>query len=205
MVDGKPIIGICGGIGSGKSTVARELARLGGLLISSDELNRQVLDTDEVINTLCNWWGPDLVGSDGRIDRGRLARIVFGDERKRKRLESLVHPLIAARRADIIRQRAGDRKVKAIILDSPLLFESSLARECDLIVFVEASEARRVERLRRSRGWNLRELRRRERWQMSLGEKRKRSDHVIRNEGTLDDLRAQVRDLFDRVVSERLA
>ncbi len=202
MGGSKPIIGISGGIGAGKSAVAQAFGALGGLVISSDELNREVLSRPEVARTLRSWWGDGVVGVDGKVDRGALARLVFEDAEKKRRLESLVHPLIARRRADIIRASAGDPKVKAIILDSPLLFESSLDRECDAVVFVEASETRRAERLRKQRGWSLRELRLRERWQLPLAEKRSRCQYVIRNEGTRAQLHTQVKNVFERIIAE---
>jgi len=202
MSRSKPIIGISGGIGAGKSAVAQAFGELGALVISSDDLNREVLASEEVAQTLRGWWGDRVIGEDGRVDRRALARIVFEDAKKKRRLESLVHPLIARRRADIIRTSAGDPKVKAIILDSPLLFESSLDRECDAVVFVEASETRRAERLRKQRGWNIRDIRLREQWQRPLAEKRSRCQYVIRNEGTRAELRTQVKNVFERIIAE---
>jgi dephospho-CoA kinase len=200
----KPIIGLCGGIGAGKSVVAREFERLGGLLIDSDQLNQEVLRRPEVTQTLREWWGDEILGEDGVPDRHRIAKLIFSDVEQKRRLESLVHPLIAARREDIIITGTGDPKVRAIILDSPLLLESNLDRLCHAVVFVEASETQRLQRLRRTRGWDIQELRRRERWQMPLAEKRSRSQYVIRNEGSLEQLRSRARDVFERVLAQRL-
>jgi len=199
----KPIIGLCGGIGAGKSLVAREFERLGGLLIDSDELNHQVLRRPEVTQTLREWWGDKILDENGVPDRGRIGRVIFEDREQKRRLESLVHPLIAALRQDIINAGTGDPKVKAIILDSPLLFESNLDRLCHATVFVEASETTRLRRLQRTRGWDIRELRQRERWQMPLAEKRSRSQHVICNEGSIEQLRSLAKDVFERVLAER--
>lgn len=198
----KPIIGLCGGIGAGKSEVARELGRLGGLLIDSDQLNHEVLRRPEVRDTLRQWWGDEILGEDGKVDHGRLAKLVFEDAEQKRRLESLVHPLIAALREDMIQNSAGDPTVRAIILDSPLLLESNLDRLCYVVVFVEASETHRLRRLQRTRGWDLQELRRRERWQMPPGEKRSRSRYVVRNEGSIEQLRSQAREVFEQVVAE---
>jgi len=199
----KPIIGLCGGIGAGKSLVAREFERLGGLLIDSDELNHQVLRRPEVTQTLREWWGDKILDENGVPDRGRIGRVIFEDREQKRRLESLVHPLIAALRQDIINAGTGDPKVKAIILDSPLLFESNLDRLCHATVFVEASETTRLRRLQRTRGWDIRELRQRERWQTPLAEKRSRSQHVICNEGSIEQLRSLAKDVFERVLAER--
>jgi dephospho-CoA kinase len=139
---------------------------------------------------------------DGLPDRERIAKLVFDDSEQKRRLESLVHPLIAALREDMITAGTGDPKNSAIILDSPLLLESNLDRLCHTVVFIEVSEAQRLQRLRQARGWDLEELRRRERWQMPLSEKRSRSHFTICNEGSIDQLRTQARDLFERILAE---
>lgn len=202
MTTRKPIIGIVGGIGAGKSAVAEAFASLGCLVISSDEANREILDRPEVAGQLRNWWGERVLGPDGRVNRKAVAEIVFADGTERRRLESLTHPLIAAHRAAMILAGLDDPAVVAIILDSPLLFESRLDTQCDRVVFVEASEAQRFERLRRSRGWDEAEFRRREASQLSVDAKRRRSGYVIRNESTMDDLRKAVADVLNRIRME---
>jgi dephospho-CoA kinase len=198
----KPIIGICGGVGAGKSVAAREFERLGGLLVDADQLNREVLRRPEVIQTLREWWGDGVVGPDGLIDRKRVAERVFADAEQKRRLESLVHPLIAALRENMMERGAEDPKVSVIILDSPLLLESNLDRLCQAVVFVEVSESRRLERLHETRGWDIEELRRRERWQLPLAQKRARSHYVINNEGSIERLRSQVKDVLEQVLAE---
>ena len=198
----KPIIGLCGGIGAGKSVVARELERLGGLLIDSDQLNHEVLRRPEVARVLREWWGDEILGEDGAVDRRRVAELIFDDARQKRRLESLVHPLIASLREDMIAVGSGDPKVRAIILDSPLLLESNLDRLCQAVICVEASETQRLRRLQQTRGWDIEELRRRERWQLPLAEKRARSQSVIRNEGSIEQLHSQARDVFERILAE---
>jgi dephospho-CoA kinase len=197
----KPIIGLCGGVGAGKSLVAKEFERLGCLVIDSDRLNREVLRRPEVLEALRQWWGGRVIAADGGPDRHYIAGVVFSDQREKRRLESLIHPLIARLREGMIRTGNEDRTVEAIILDSPLLFESNLDRLCNSIVFVEASETRRLERLQRERQWGREELERRQRLQMPLAEKRSRSDFVIDNEGPAEQLRPQVADMFRKVVS----
>jgi dephospho-CoA kinase len=197
----KPIIGLCGGVGAGKSVVAREFERLGGLVIDSDQLNHEVLRRPEVTQTLQEWWGDEILDATGVPDRGAIARMIFADAEQKRRLESLVHPLIAARREDMIIDGTADPMVRAIILDSPLLLESNLDRSCHAIVFVEASETQRLRRLRQTRGWDIQELRRRERWQLPIAEKRARSHYVIRNEGSIEQLCSQTKDVFERILA----
>ncbi|TWT41768.1 Dephospho-CoA kinase [Phycisphaerae bacterium RAS1] len=214
----KPIIGICGGIGSGKSAVSAELERLGCCVISSDRLNNEVLAEPEVLAQLKAWWGERVVRpAEGRAvagagpaagavpDRRRIAEIVFSDATQKQRLENLTHPLIARRRASIISAVEQNPAVKAIVLDSPLLFESNLDRLCNAIIFVQTAEARRLHRLQQSRNWNEQEVRRREHWQLPLEEKRRRSGYLIDNDGSPDQLHTQVSTILDEIVARHVA
>lgn len=201
MKGGKPIIGLCGGIGSGKSTVAQAFAELGCRVIDSDQLNHEVLQRPEVRQTLRAWWGERVFGPDGRPDRAEIARIVFADRREKERLEGLVYPLIARRRAAMIREVEENSAIRAIVIDSPLLFESNLDRECDYVVCVDASEEQRLRRLQQSRGWTQAELRRRERWQTSLNEKRKRADFVVDNNGSPNQIGPQLAGILQDIVA----
>lgn len=196
----KPIIGLCGGIGAGKSSVARVFAELGGLVIDSDAICDEIQRRPEIVSILREWWGDGVIADDGGLDRRGVGRIVFARPTERKRLESLLYPLIAERRQAMIMRGLRNPAVRAIILDSPLLFESNLDRLCDSIVFVDASESQRLERVRKSRGWDERELRKRERWQLPLAEKRARCAWTIRNEGSPSELRAQAVATFNRIL-----
>jgi dephospho-CoA kinase len=197
----QPVIGLCGGIGAGKSAVAAAFGRQGCTVISSDRLNHEVLAEAEVLRQLAAWWGADIVRPDGTPDRRRIAAIVFEDAEQKRRLERLVYPLIGRRRAAIIRSVAENPAVKAIVLDSPLLLESNLDRECDSIVFVDTGEPERLRRLKLERGWTPNELHRRERWQAPLSEKRSRADFVVDNDGPSEGLDAQVADILRTIVS----
>jgi len=198
----KPIIGLFGGIGAGKSRVAAEFAALGCLVVDSDELNHEMLRRAAVLAELRRWWGDGVVTPDGGPDRRRIGEIVFADPAQRERLERLLYPLIAAAREHMIRDGENDPAVKAIVLDSPLLLENNLDRLCDRIVFVDTSEKLRLQRLQDSRNWDQRHLRRREQWQWPLARKLARADFVIHNDGTLHELRPQVADIFRRIVPD---
>lgn len=202
MNPSKPVIGLAGGIGGGKSAVAAEFEKLGCVVIDSDRLNHEVLETTDVKRILSDWWGEDVIGPDGRIRRDLIAQVIFSDPAARRRLESLVFPLIDARRTAIMQESIQDPAVKAIVLDSPLLFESGLDRQCSAIVFVEATEATRLRRLREARGWDLEELHRRERWQTPVATKRAQSDYTIHNEDPAELLRSQVSEVLERIVSK---
>ena len=200
MRESKPVIGLCGGIGAGKSRIAAEFERLGCLVIASDRLNHEVLTEPEVLRQLREWWGPDVVGPDDQADRRRIAKIVFADPEEKARLESLLHPLIARRRRTMICAVENSSAIKAIVLDSPLLFESKLDRECDSIVFVEASRSVRLRRLQANRGWDANELQRRESWQLPLAHKRQRSNFVIDNDSPEDSLGPRVAEILAQIL-----
>ena len=198
----KPVIGIAGGIGAGKSAVTQVFEQLGCRVISADEINRQVLLKKDVIEKLVDWWGGAILAADGTVDRRRVADIVFADPQQRRRLESLTHPLIELERVAIISRSINDQAVKAIVLDSPLLLECNLDRHCHAVVFVDADEDVRLQRLARSRGWSAAELRRREQQQMPLEQKRARARFIITNNGPPGALHSQVENVLNQVLAE---
>lgn len=194
------VLGLVGGIGAGKSAVARELESRGALVMDSDTRAKAVLETPEARETLVGWWGPEIV-QGGKIDRKRVADIIFADASQRRRLESFVHPkLHQGRRLDI--EAASARGVGIIVIDAPLLLEAGVDKECDAVVFVDAPREQRLERVR-SRGWDDAELTRREAAQMPVSEKRARSTYVIENTGDLALLGARVADLMREVESRQ--
>lgn len=178
------VIGIAGGIGAGKSAVARAFGRLGCAVIDSDAEAKAALDRPEVRETLARWWGPGVLTRDAegreRVDRSAVGRIVFSDPAARARLESLIHPMIRRTRDDA-RREAAAAGAKAIIYDAPLLFEAGIDKVCDAVVWVECPREDRLRRLRASRGWDEAELSRREAAQWPIEKKRALSNHEIWN------------------------
>jgi len=198
----KPIIGICGGVGAGKSRVAAEFARLGCLVVDSDKLNHEVLVQPDVLAALQARWGQEVVTPEGQPDRRRIADLIFADAEQKQWLEGLLHPLILRRQAAMITAVEDNPAVKAIVIDSPLLFESQLDRQCDVVVFVAAGKSRRLQRLRRERGWTAEEVQRREGWQIPLVEKRSRATFVVDNDGLAERLRPQVADILQTILAQ---
>lgn len=193
------VIGLVGGIGSGKSTIAAEIARqAGGIVIDSDKEAKAALDRPDVRDQLVAWWGRGVVGKDGRINRGQVADIVFRRPEERARLEGLVHPIVRSTRAQAI-ERARAAGASVAIIDAPLLFEAGVDRECDLVLFVDAPLEARVGRVKATRGWDAAELERREKAQLPLEEKRQRSDDVVVNDGEPGSLPGRVADLLQRI------
>ncbi len=197
----KPVIGLSGGIGAGKSTVAGLLRQHGATVIDSDELNRQVLAEPEVLATIRNWLGDRVLSADGAVDRRRLANVVFADAAQRERLEQYLHPRIGRRRRALQAQCQADPQVTAVVLDSPLLYEAQVDAECDCVIFVEADSPTRCERLGATRGWSGEEVTRREKVQKGLDFKRARADYIIRNNYSMDVLSRQVDELLSQIIS----
>ncbi len=195
------IIGLAGGIGSGKSTVAAAFARRGFLVLDFDALAIAAIDRPEVRAKLVEWWGPNVIRG-GAVDRGMVARIIFSDEHERLRLEGLIHPLVWRTRAEAVtlarstRPPNGDREYRGVVMDAPVLFEAGLDTECDEVIFVECSRATRLKRVRASRGWDEAELVRREASQWPLDRKRAACGYVIHNDdadgGSISRLDEQV-------------
>lgn len=175
------VIGLVGGIGAGKSHVARAMEALGYVVVDSDKEAKAALDRPEVREQLVKWWGPGVLEATGRVDRKRVAEIVFGDAAQRTRLESLVHPLVKVRRGEMI-ARARAEGARGVVLDAPLLLEAGVDGECDYVVFVDAPLEVREARVK-GRGWDAGELHRRENAQMPLEEKRRRADITLVNDG----------------------
>ena len=203
----RPIIGIAGGIGSGKTSVARLFGELGCLVIEADALVREAYLDPAIRRTLREWWGDKMFLADGSVDRAAIARKVFNDPEQRLGLEKLLHPWVGARRDAM--QRDADVKTQAFIWDTPLLFETGLNEACDAVVFVEVPDSERLRRVVTQRGWNAEELHRRENLQMPLDKKRGLSHYVINNTAEAAEMsaarpggtRSQVREIFSRIVA----
>lgn len=199
----KPVIGLAGGIGAGKSTVAEILGTLGAVVISSDEISRQELESNEVTHILRQWWGDEIMDPDGRVNRRKVADIAFADPTQKRRLESLLHPRVMARRERRMADARRRPEVRAIVIDSPLLYETGLDLLCDAVIFVDAPLDQRQARVQAARGWSPEELARRENLQQPLSGKRARADHVCQNFGDSAELRRQVVSIFSGIVSSR--
>lgn len=173
-------VGVAGGIGAGKSAVARAFVRRGCVLSDSDAGAKAALKLAEVKQTLRAWWGDGVFDLAGEVDRASVARVIFADASQRARLEGLIHPILHRQRAELIAQ-AEREGARGVVIDAPLLFEAGLEKECDAVVFVDTPREVRLRRVSATRGWNEEELARREAAQMPVDEKRRRCGHVIAN------------------------
>lgn len=187
-----PVFGFTGGIGCGKSTALQEIARKGWRVIETDRIAREMLEPgQEGYKKVVDAFGPSIVNKDQSIDRSRLGGIVFSDEGFRKRLNSILHPLIRAQwQLRIQQHRLGSPGIPAVV-EIPLLFETGAAEAFEHTVCVGCCAATQQQRLF-ARGWDSKEIERRLRSQWTLEEKMKHSDIVIWNDGSLELLQRQL-------------
>ncbi|MEQ8784999.1 MAG: dephospho-CoA kinase [Pirellulaceae bacterium] len=193
------VVGLAGGVASGKSLAADLLRELGAVVLDGDGAGHEVLREPEVIAALREQFGDGVVLSDGEIDRRAVARIVFADNaegrEKLKILEQITHPRIGARlQAEMERLRQQD--VPMVVLDAALMFKAGWNRYCDHVLFVDSP---RETRLRRSlqRGWSEADFAAREAAQLPVEEKRRRADVVFDNSGSPEQLRRQVEGFWE--------
>lgn len=186
------MIGLVGGVASGKSTVAKLFSEHGIRHVDADHHARAAASEPDAIAAVARSFGPEFVRDEG-LDRARLADRIFADAEARRTLEAILHPLVRRRiDAELAEAREAGQ---SCLLDVPLLFEAGLFERCDTIVFVDAPHEVRAARAA-GRGWAPDELGRREASQLPLAEKRARADHTIDNGGSLDATRAAVRSLL---------
>ena len=186
------VVGLTGGIATGKSTVSAMLRRMGATVIDADEATRAVqAPGTEGLRRLAQEFGPTIVTADGELDRARLAEIAFNDPDARRRLNGIVHPLVRQWMAER-QQEAAERGDQVVVLDIPLLFESRGAGVFEDVVLVYAPEELQVRRLVDLRGMTAQQARARIAAQMPIEEKRLLATRVIENTGTMARLQAQV-------------
>jgi dephospho-CoA kinase len=204
---GKPIIGLAGGIGSGKSFVAEIFGELNCLVINSDRQAKEAYNDAAVRDSLRKWWGETVFNSDKTVNRAAIAEKVFENPAERERLERLLHPWVNTARQSLMQVHADDPQVLAFIWDTPLLFETGLNRECDAVVFVEAPADVRASRVAQTRGWDRSEWLRREKLQQPLDKKRNISDYCIVNTAEANsgktEVRKQVREILSLILANR--
>jgi dephospho-CoA kinase len=191
----KPVVGLIGGIGSGKSQVAAALARRGGKVIRGDELGQEALRQPEVREQVVARWGAEVLDENGAVQRRRLAAIVFADEAERRAVEALVHPWIEERIKAEVENARADPNVKIVVLDAAIMLEAGWSGLCDRLLYVDAPEEVRRSRVAEQRGWTAKDMEAREAAQLPLTEKRAAADHVLDNSAGLAHLERQVDEL----------
>ncbi len=195
----KPIIGILGGLGSGKSTVAAEFGRLGCAIIDADKIAHELLDEPSVKEQVVASFGQAILDSGGKIDHKKLAGIVFDDAQKLSMLNDIVHPPVLQRADQLIRQYNGQNQVKAIVLDMPLLVEVGWSKRCDKLIFVDCDRRLRAERAKKMGVFDENQHKIRENFQISLDKKVAVADNIIDNNSGFSALAEQVAKIFSYI------
>lgn len=195
-------VGLTGGIGAGKSEVSRLLSSYGAVIVDADKIAREVVEPGTPgLAAVVAAFGPDILTPEGTLDRPRLGSIVFSDAERLATLNGIVHPLVGARSAEL-EAAAGPDAV--VVHDVPLLTENGLAPLYHVVVVVDASPKTQLDRLVRLRGMTESEARARMAAQATREERRAVADLIIDNDGPLEDLEPQVREVWARL-TERAA
>ncbi|MCA9043139.1 MAG: dephospho-CoA kinase [Planctomycetaceae bacterium] len=185
-----PLVGLVGGVGSGKSAVADAVAvAMRGVVIRADETGHRALKQPSIQRRLKETFGKQVVDSNGEVDRKFLANLVFGSSPEatgnREKLNAIVHPWIRSQHLREIEHLETTGEYDVILLDAPVLLEAGWQDVCDVIAFIEVPREVRLQRVA-GRGWDENELTRREASQLPLDEKRTRSHVVVDNSGTVE-------------------
>ena len=191
-------VGLTGGVASGKSTVAAMLAELGAVVIDADAIAREVVAKGTPgLDAVVAEFGTELLTPDGELDRPAMGRLVFGDEDARRRLESIVHPLVFERYAEL---EASAPEGALVVHDIPLLAESGRGQDFDAVVVVDVPRELQVERMLRDRGWTLEDAESRIAAQATREQRLAIATHVVENTGTLEDLRSRVAEVHAELI-----
>ena len=196
------MIGLAGGVGSGKSTVAAELGRLGCVVIEADRIAHAMLDRDDVRAELRRRWGGAVFGPDGQIDRDALGRIVFADPDALAGLNGVLHPLIRQAGEEQLADALRRPEAPAVVIDAPLLVEAGWDALCTHLVFVSSSPDDRARRVRLDRGWDKKKWQKRESSQKSLDTKVRMCDYILNNTSSMSLLVEQIRGVLERIIHE---
>lgn len=197
------VIGIAGGIASGKSTIAEMLKSLGSDIIDADKICHQLINSKDIAHEITKRWGKHIQDSHGNIKRDALAEIVFSDGEEVSALNRIIHPEAIKQIKSRVAELQAEAATKAIVLDAALLVESNLIDICDLILFVDTKKNRCMTRVQNSRNWPLDEITKREKFQGLLQQKREMADIIINNNHSKEDTLNQVKDFWCQFITKK--
>ncbi len=194
------LVGITGGMGSGKSTVSEIISRLGGHIIDADQICRRLVEPGnqawkEVVQAL----GSEIVLPDQTLDRKKIAQIIFSDSEKKDLLEKILHPKVFEEEQEEFESLSKENPSSIVILDAALLIESGNYRKVDKVVVVACPEDLQIRRIVAKGRFTEKDARLRIRHQMPLEEKRVLADYVLENDSSLESLERRVEELFDNL------
>ncbi|WP_062047810.1 dephospho-CoA kinase [Bacillus sp. JCM 19034] len=186
------LIGLTGGIASGKSTVSEMFRNFGFPIIDADLIAREVVEPGSVgLNRIVEHFGQNILMDDGSLNRARLGQIIFANDEKRNSLNRITHPLIRERMEEE-KERLLKNGVSTIVYDIPLLYESNLFHLVDKVLLVYVDQKTQLKRLMNRNQLNKREAMKRIQSQLSLEQKKERADAIIDNAGSVDETKKQL-------------
>ena len=198
MINGKITIGILGGIGSGKSTVAGVFSANGCAVINADKIAHDVLEEDGTKKQICEAFGEGVFEGES-VDRKKLGEVAFESEGNWARINGIIHPKVLAEIDKLIDVYSRDKSVRAIVLDVPLLVEVGLEKKCDKLIFVECSPEIKVARAEKN-GLSEENLKKRENFQFSLDKKAQLAHYVVHNNSDLGKVTDQVIQFLSTII-----
>lgn len=191
------VIGLTGGISSGKSTVSNYLRERGAAIIDADQVARELVEPGQAAyQEIVQFFGEQILGSRGELDRGRLGQIVFANPEAIRELNQMTHPKVKQKTREILAELAKDPSIRLAVVDAPLLIEASMTSLVDQVWLLEVDEETQVSRLVERDGLTAADARRRIASQMPLAEKKKWADKIIDNNGSFPDTVKQVQYLL---------
>jgi dephospho-CoA kinase len=202
-----PVVGLIGGIGSGKSVAASTLAGLGAFVLDADAIGHVLLEQSPSRDRVLERFGEGILEPFGefgvrrRIDRKALGGLVFTSPGALRDLEAILHPAMRKTFEKAIARESRRARVPLVVLDAAILYEAGWDTLCDSVIFVDASPEARLARLEESRGWSAEGLTAREKVQGPLEEKRRQADHLIPNNGSLDQFQSEIETLWPRLLA----
>lgn len=196
------LIGITGGIGSGKSSLARLFARWGAVVVDADQLAHQVLEDQEIKAQLQSAFGAEVVDAEGRLNRSAVGRVAFASRQNWERLNQIVRPQLEVALWAAVEEAIRTAGCQGIVVvDAPLLFEWKIENRFDVVIVVEANDDQCVARVRQRSQLSEEEIRRRMAFQMSPEEKRARADCIVDNRGDQQELERQAKKLWEEMAA----
>jgi dephospho-CoA kinase len=190
------IIGLLGGIGSGKSSVAAEFRKLGCKVIDADDIAHKFLDDPAIKKQILEAFGDEIFDDSSQINCKKLAEITFSSKQQLQQLNNILHPVILGRCEQLLNGYKHQPEIPAIIIDMPLLVEVGWDKKCDKLIFVDCKIEKRLERVKKKGLLDEKQLKKREKFQISLDNKMQMADNVINNNSDFSELSKQVIGIF---------
>lgn len=198
----KPLIGITGVIGSGKSAAAGFFRELGAAVFDADRASREITEQADVLQQIRRTFGEEVIDKHGNLKREKMAEKVFHNPAQLEKLNGIIHPRVRRQMWRFVEKMQQDRSVKMIIIDAPLIYETDLHRFLDRIVVVSASVENCIARVTKRSSMTRDAILQRMKRQIPLSEKRERADFVIENDGDLNQLAGQVKNIFQNILQQ---